>query len=220
VTTGVENRTYRAIAVCLGAALALAAIDIGSKLWALDALSHARLDEAPPICVPDEHGRIEWQRIRGEKLVVVPGYLELSYAENCGAAFGLMRGAPIAVRRVLFAIAAILASAVLVWMFARGRGGQCFAVAVPFVVAGALGNLFDRLRYGYVVDFVRFHVEEGFEWPTFNGADIAITVGVTLLVLDGFIVERKRRIAERARARARAAADEDEEEKEGAESTP
>ena len=54
------------------------------------------------------------------------------------------------------------------------------------IVSGALGNLIDRVRYGYVVDFIRFHLQDGWEWPTFNIADCGITVGVILLVLDGF----------------------------------
>jgi signal peptidase II len=52
-------------------------------------------------------------------------------------------------------------------------------------VSGAVGNLFDRVRHGYVVDFIRFHVHDKFEWPTFNVADITIVIGVGLLLLDG-----------------------------------
>ena len=68
------------------------------------------------------------------------------------------------------------------WLYWTGYGGTLFAVSVPLIASGALGNLVDRFRLGYVVDFIRFHVREAFVWPTFNVADITITVGVALLL--------------------------------------
>lgn len=72
------------------------------------------------------------------------------------------------------------------WMFITANGGILFAWAVPLIISGALGNMIDRWRLGYVVDFIRFHLHDGWEWPTFNVADITITVGVAFLLLDGF----------------------------------
>lgn len=178
-------RFGRALVLCLVATAALTALDLGSKEWALDALSEARPGTAPPACEPDEHGRTFMQRMRSDAVVLVDGYLELRYAENCGAAFGILRDSPTWVRRVVFGSAAGIASIALLLMFVRGRGGRLFAAAVPFIVSGALGNLVDRVRHGYVVDFIRFHLQERWEWPTFNIADAAITVGVVLLLLDG-----------------------------------
>jgi signal peptidase II len=68
---------------------------------------------------------------------------------------------------------------------------------VPLIVSGALGNLFDRVRYGYVVDFIRFHWRGEWDYPTFNVADVGISVGVALLIIDGFLEGRaeKRRLA-------------------------
>lgn len=88
---------------------------------------------------------------------------------------------------MLFVTAAALAVLALLWMFVRGRGGALFASCVPFIVSGALGNFIDRIFRIYVIDFVRFHIHDVFEWPTFNVADAAITVGVFLLLLDGLI---------------------------------
>jgi signal peptidase II len=68
---------------------------------------------------------------------------------------------------------------------------------VPLIASGALGNLVDRFRLGYVVDFVRFHLRDGFSWPTFNVADITITVGVGLLLIEGFSAPSR---SQRARA--------------------
>jgi signal peptidase II len=98
----------------------------------------------------------------------------------------MLNDAPRWFRSTLFMTAATVAIIALLWMFVRGSGGPFFAVSVPLVVSGALGNLVDRIQNGYVVDFIRFHIHDVFEWPTFNLADSVITVGVILLLIDGF----------------------------------
>jgi signal peptidase II len=98
-------------------------------------------------------------------------------------------------RLALFGPAAIAAALSLVWLYWRGYGGALFAVGVPLIASGAIGNLVDRFRFGYVVDFIRFHVRNAFVWPTFNIADVTITVGVILLVLEGFIAPRASKAA-------------------------
>jgi signal peptidase II len=159
--------------------------DLASKEWALNALSRARVGEAPPTCEPDERGYLRMQRIPVDTVTVIDGYLELRYAENCGAAFGMLRTAPSWVRAAVFGIAGVGACIVLGMMFMRGSGGRLFAWSVPLVLSGAIGNLADRVRHGFVVDFIRFHIRNSWEYPTFNVADIAIAVGVGLLLLDG-----------------------------------
>ncbi len=175
-----ERRSNRAIAFCLLGTLALLGADLATKQWASDTLSEVRPGTPPPICAGEG-----MQHFRKPGVVLVDGYLELQYAENCGAAFGLLQDAGDWVRRVIFGFAAAAAAIALFWMFIVGKGGRFFAWSVPFVVSGALGNLFDRVRLGYVVDFIRFHVHDSFEYPTFNVADITIVVGVALLILDG-----------------------------------
>jgi signal peptidase II len=160
--------------------VALLGADYASKQWATGALSEERAGTPPPVCAGQG-----MQRMHKPGIVLVDGYFELQYAENCGAAFGLLREADDTVRRVIFGVAAAAAAIALMWMFVVGRGGKLFAWSVPFVVSGALGNLVDRIRYGYVVDFIRFHVHDSFEYPTFNVADITIVIGVALLVIDG-----------------------------------
>ena len=160
---------------------ALLAADLGTKDWASNTLSEERAVPPPDTCTP---GRL--QRAPLPSIVVIEGYLEMQYAENCGAAFGIGNDWSTTTRRLVFIPAALVATFALFWMFWRGSGGPLFAWSVPFVVSGAVGNLVDRIRYGYVVDFIRFHVHDAFEYPTFNVADIAIVVGVGLLVLDGF----------------------------------
>lgn len=180
-------RAPKLIAICLVAAAALIAADLASKAWAYEELSAERIGEAPPVCQPDEAGYIGFQRARSEPVVVVEDFAELRYAENCGAAFGLLRDANPLVRHSVFGLAAIGAILALGWMFVTGRGGPAVAASVPFIISGAVGNLHDRMVYGYVVDFIRVYGTydgEIIEWPTFNVADIAITVGVALLLID------------------------------------
>lgn len=103
---------------------------------------------------------------------VVPGLIDLHYVENRGAAFGILRGAG--------DLLAFLALAVLVFLVVAYRriasSSPLGAVGIGLIGGGAIGNLLDRLRLGYVVDFVAIG-----PWPNFNLADSAITVGVLLL---------------------------------------
>jgi signal peptidase II len=177
-------RSRRALAVAIAAAALVTALDLGSKTWVESHLSRARLGAAPELCVADEDGVVRFQRIRHLPMVLIEDVFELEYAENCGAAFGLLRTAPAAARRVVFGLAAVVACGALFFLFVRGRGGPYFAAAVPLVAAGALGNLADRVRYGYVVDFLHVHWGVAFDYPTFNVADVTITVGVLCWIID------------------------------------
>jgi len=178
------RRGPRALVIMIVSLLVYTALDLGSKEWALDNLSRERQGERPPICQPDERGYLEIQRLPLPPRPFVEGTINLHYAENCGAAFGMLRNAPGWLRALVFGIAAIGASIVLTTMFVRGAGGRLFGAAVPLVLSGALGNLSDRVRHGFVVDFIQVDPRL-FEYPTFNVADIAITVGVGLLLIDG-----------------------------------
>lgn len=180
-----QRRTAKALMLCVAATAVLTAADLGSKAWAEGALSTERAFEVPAACTPNEHGNYYMQRGRGEIIELVPNYLEFRYAENCGAAFGMLDDAPRWLRVSVFLSAGVLAMIALGTMFVRGSGGSLFAASVPLIVSGALGNMIDRVRLGYVVDFIHFHIYDRFEWPTFNVADITITVGVGLLLLDG-----------------------------------
>ena len=190
----VTRRSNRSILIGLSALVLLTAADLYTKQLAVEALSQEALHTGPGPCEPDASDRIYMQRNRSGEVVLIENFLELRYTENCGAAFGMLHDAPRWLRYGLFMTAAAIAVAVLLWMFVRGSGGALFAASVPLVASGALGNLVDRVRHIYVVDFIRFHIYDVFEWPTFNVADSAITVGVILLLLDGFrreVVDKK-----------------------------
>jgi signal peptidase II len=126
---------------------------------------------------------------------VIDGFFRLKYAENAGAAWGLLRNAAPTFRIPFFIIVSLLAIGLIVWFFRRIEPHKrLLPLAVSLVLGGAVGNLIDRVRFGKVVDFVDWFITIGGEekhWPTFNVADAAITVGVALLIIEMFIGYKK-----------------------------
>lgn len=187
-----RHRSARAVVIMIVSLVLLTAADLGTKEWALDNLStpRTRASEAG-VCVPSEHGRVMMQRMPKKAEPLIEGVINLYYAENCGAAFSLLRTAPGWFRLLVFGTASLGAAVVLTAMFVRGAGGPWFAAAVPLIVSGAVGNnLSDRPRHGFVVDFLQVHPDL-FEYPVFNVADIWIVIGLGFLLIDGFLVRRK-----------------------------
>jgi signal peptidase II len=119
----------------------------------------------------------------------VTAFFDLVLYHNEGAAFSFLAGAG-GWQRLFFSAFAIIASAVIVHLLRKHPEKTLFCFALSLVLGGALGNLYDRLTLGYVVDFLFFHYETWY-WPAFNVADSAITVGVVLLLWDGLIEEKK-----------------------------
>ncbi|MFP4335198.1 MAG: signal peptidase II [Wenzhouxiangella sp.] len=120
---------------------------------------------------------------------VVTDWLNLTLAHNDGAAFSLLAGAG-GWQRWFFTVVTVLVSAVLlVWLKRLPHRSRLLPVALVLVLGGALGNLIDRVRLGYVVDFIDIHYQ-GWHWPAFNLADSVIVVGVLLLLIEGFIPRR------------------------------
>ncbi len=119
----------------------------------------------------------------GESLTVLSVF-NLVLAHNTGAAFSFLNDAG-GMQRWLFSFIAIAASVWIVWLLRRHSAQVLFALALSMILGGALGNLIDRLAYGYVVDFLSFHWDEHY-FPAFNLADSAITCGAFLLILDSF----------------------------------
>jgi len=123
----------------------------------------------------------------GEELPVLP-FFSLVLAFNPGAAFSFLADQP-GWQRWLFACVAAVASVAIVWFLRRG-GSRMFLLALALILGGALGNLWDRLAIGQVVDFLLFHWR-GWAYPAFNVADSAITVGAALLIIDSFRTRRE-----------------------------
>jgi signal peptidase II len=120
------------------------------------------------------------------QIPVMGSWWKLVYAENPGAAFGFMKGVSPGLRQSFFMILTVVAFIVIGSIVSRlPAQGWWVASAFAGILAGAAGNFVDRVRYGYVIDFI--DMDLGFmHWPTFNVADIAIAVGVIALLLDLF----------------------------------
>jgi signal peptidase II len=122
----------------------------------------------------------------GEAIHVVPGFFSIVHVRNPGAAFGLLAGAGSPWREI--ALVSVSTAAVLgfAWMLHRmPRHAVAERAATAAVIGGALGNLYDRVKYGEVVDFVDVYVG-AWHWPAFNVADSAITIGIAVLILKAF----------------------------------
>ncbi len=121
----------------------------------------------------------------GQGIVVIPGILNFRLVHNTGAAFSFLAGAGGWQRWLLIAIA-ILVVVVLVAILRRLKpGAHWTAIALALILGGALGNLIDRIRLGYVVDFIGVHWGNLY-WPYFNLADSAISIGAVMLIVDAF----------------------------------
>jgi signal peptidase II len=123
----------------------------------------------------------------GESLVVL-GVFNLVLVHNTGAAFSFLHDAG-GMQRWLFSFIAIAASVWIVWLLRKHGTQMLFGLALSLILGGALGNLIDRIAYGYVVDFLHFHWNEHY-FPAFNVADSAITCGAILMILDSFMAQR------------------------------
>ena len=117
----------------------------------------------------------------GEVREVTP-FFNMVLMHNTGAAFSFLAQAG-GWQRWFFTAVSIVVSTVIVVMLRRGPRDRAVALALALVLGGALGNVYDRLTLGHVVDFIQVHAA-GYYWPAFNVADSAITVGVAILVWD------------------------------------
>ena len=121
-----------------------------------------------------------------QQIVVIPDYFSWTLAYNTGAAFSFLADGA-GWQRWLFALIAVVVSAVLVvWLKRLGRDDTWLAIALALVLGGALGNLYDRIALGHVIDFILVHWQNRHYFPAFNFADSAITVGAIMLALDMF----------------------------------
>jgi signal peptidase II len=115
---------------------------------------------------------------------IIPGFFRLTHTENTGAAFSLFADSPAPWKTgllIAFSVVALLVVSVLLWK--NNRAHVATGVGLSLIMGGALGNLWDRLVRGRVVDFLLFYVKR-YQWPVFNLADSAIVVGAGLLVLE------------------------------------
>lgn len=126
---------------------------------------------------------VEQAFVLGDHLYVT-SFFELVRYHNTGAAFSFLANAG-GWQHVFFSAVAVVAAAVILRLLYKHRNEWFFCLALALVLGGALGNLYDRLTLGYVVDFLLFHYR-GWYWPAFNVADSAISCGIVLLLIDSF----------------------------------
>ena len=148
------------------AAFGIYLVDQSSKAWAVRALRS------------------------GDERTIVPGFLDLIYTENRGIAFGqLQEGGSFG--RWFFVVLAFAAAVAVLFYFLRAPGNDDRVLgACALLLAGIAGNLTDRARLGYVIDFIVLHAGS-WHWPTFNVADASISIGALLLAFD-LVFERKK----------------------------
>jgi signal peptidase II len=117
----------------------------------------------------------------GESLALLP-FFNLVHAHNTGAAFSFLAGEA-GWQRFFFIGIALAASVLIVYLLRKHAAERWFCLALSLILGGALGNVIDRVRFGYVIDFLDFYYA-GWHFPAFNVADSAITLGAALLILD------------------------------------
>ncbi|MFT3770034.1 MAG: signal peptidase II [Minicystis sp.] len=172
-----ESASMRFLAVVTVVSLAA---DLISKGWA-----KARLSGFDP-------------KLHGPKRFEVwKGHLDFIFAQNPGGAWSFLRSLPDTLRRPFFLVVSAAAIVFIVSIYRRVHRDQAaMRWGLPLALGGAMGNLVDRIRYGWVVDFIDISMKWGgrdHHWPTFNVADIAIVVGVALMGID---MARTRRLPE------------------------
>lgn len=149
----------------LGASLGIYLVDQTSKAWAI-------------------------RRVRFRDITVIRGILDFAYAENPGIAFGQLQEGGAFGRWFFVVLAGAAAVAVLVYFFRTPRNDDRMLGACALLLAGIVGNLTDRVRLGFVIDFIQLHAGQ-YHWPTFNVADASISIGALLLAYDLIISPKK-----------------------------
>jgi len=140
------------------------AIDLATKQWVIDTMTLYQSTQLLPI-------------------------FNLTYVRNYGAAFSFLHDASGWQRWFFTAIAIVVSIIIVMWMKASSKEDKRLPIAFSFILGGALGNLYDRVTYGYVVDFLDFYIGQ-WHWPAFNVADSAIFIGATLMVIDMLLTPR------------------------------
>lgn len=135
------------------------------------------------LVVPNGNLPTDAAHIRSRLHTVFESWFNFRVAGNKGAAWGLFRNLPDSYRVMFFVVISAVAIVVIVMLYIKAVGQPLLSTALTMILGGAIGNLIDRVRLGFVVDFIDWHYQSH-HWPTFNIADVAISVWVGLLLLD------------------------------------
>jgi len=119
--------------------------------------------------------------------VELTGWLNMTLAHNYGAAFSFLSDAGGWQRWLFTGLSSVVTLVLIVWMLRLPVSEKLTGAALGLIIGGAVGNLIDRIRFGYVVDFIDVYYQD-WHWPAFNVADSAISCGVILLLIDGLVL--------------------------------
>jgi signal peptidase II len=129
---------------------------------------------------------IQTRFVLNESSSIVDGFFNITYVRNTGVAFGIFSSISSPVKSILLSLFTVAAVAVVVIYALRSPvRNWLLQVSLACILGGALGNLYDRLSYGYVIDFLELYFRD-YHWPAFNVADSAISTGVVLLAIEIF----------------------------------
>lgn len=128
-------------------------------------------------------------QLKSRGVIHIISFFDFRWAENRGVSMGFLTANSDTQRWMLVGLTAIIACVVLVWMFRERKRGDALALAL--VLGGALGNIVDRIRYGYVVDYADLHFGALRPFYIFNLADACISIGVMILLARAFLIREK-----------------------------
>jgi len=134
--------------------------------------------------------QMAYQHLGGQPSIEILPVFQLGLVLNKGAAFGFLHDAGGWQHYLFVGLAAIFSLVLLVWIWREQERNVWLAIGLGFVLGGAIGNMIDRVSAGYVIDFLIFHYRDWY-FPAFNVADIAITVGAMMLILDSLLFSTK-----------------------------
>jgi signal peptidase II len=136
---------------------------------------------------------IKWVPMYGK--IPINGFLNITHQENPGAAFSFLADAAGWQRWFFTVLAVVVSGVIVVWLWRLRHSGQrVLTIGLALVLGGAIGNVFDRVRLGHVIDFIQVLIA-GWPFPSFNVADSAITVGAVLLVIDALFLSGRQQAA-------------------------
>jgi signal peptidase II len=132
----------------------------------------------------------------GQSIPIVNGFLNLTFVMNPGAAFGFLSSSAENFRVPFFLGVSAVAIGVVIFFYLKGaEGNTLLQIGLSLVLGGAIGNLIDRVRFKEVVDFIDVYIHR-LHWPAFNVADSAITIGVSVLIIDMILAGRTKEVDE------------------------
>jgi signal peptidase II len=117
----------------------------------------------------------------GERIILIPNILDITYVENTGGAFGIFGGLSTPYKTIIFTVFALGAIALIIYYIIKiTLESTSIYCGLALILSGAMGNFIDRLRLGYVVDFISLHYKN-YHWPVFNVADMTICIGLAVI---------------------------------------